>query len=132
MKGRDRYLARLRRLPEKHRRALKLAVYAAADMVASEAAISITNGAVGGKNHIPSPPGEPPNADTGHLASSIRVDQIDELSARVVAGARYAAALEFGTSKMAERPFMRPAARKVAAEMKSLVVATMRRSGEAE
>jgi HK97 gp10 family phage protein len=38
-----------------------------------------------------------------------RTPQTGPLSVEVSSNAEYAAALEFGTSKMAERPYMRPA-----------------------
>jgi HK97 gp10 family phage protein len=116
MKGAARHAARLKRL-EGISRKLRPVVYDAADVVAAEAALLITTGSVGFANHVPSLPGEPPNADTGQLDRSIHVEQVDDLTARVVANAPHAVPLEFGTSKMAERPFMRPAAKKVAPQM---------------
>lgn len=60
--------------------------------------------------HIASAPGEPPASDTGRLVGSIRAEYSDGgLSGRVVAGSAHAPYLEFGTAKMAPRPFMRPA-----------------------
>lgn len=55
-----------------------------------------------------SKPGEPPHADTTRLRKSIE-QEIDEgrLVARVGTNVEYAAHLEFGTSKMAPRPFLR-------------------------
>lgn len=126
MKGAARHTARLKRLQAAGNK-LRPIVYAAADAVAADAAHSITEGSVSGANHVPSLPGEPPMADTGTLDRSIHVEQIDDLSARVVADAPYAAALEFGTSKMAERPFMRPAAKKVAPKMLKKVRAIVKR-----
>lgn len=85
------------------------ALFVGGDMVRAEASRLITEGAVSGKNHIPSLPGNPPLNDSGHLRSNIHVEQPAPLRVLVVADAEYAAALEYGTSKMAERPFMRPA-----------------------
>lgn len=100
------------RLTDEMRRQLSTAVYAVADNVKVDAQISITNGSVSGKGHVPSAPGQPPNNDTGMLADGIQVQQQPgSLEARVVSTAPYAAALELGTSKMAERPYMRPAAK---------------------
>lgn len=89
-------------------------LYEAGDMVAVDAAISITTGAVSGKNHVPSLPGEPPNADTHVLDRSIETELVKggnagELRVEVSANAPYAKDLEDGNSKMAERPFMKPA-----------------------
>ena len=96
-------------------------------MLATEAAISITTGAVGGKNHVPSSPGEPPNADTGFLDRSIFAEQTGELTAIAGANASYAQALEFGTSKLQPRPFMAPAAEKIRPKAKKLVEAARNR-----
>lgn len=84
-------------------------LYECADHVRAEAHRSITAGSQSGKNHKPSAPGQPPNNDTRTLADSGHVVQPGPTEARVVFDAPYADDLEFGTSKMAERPFLRPA-----------------------
>lgn len=76
--------------------ALKPAVYAIADMVKTDAQISLSTGAVSGAKHKPSAPGTPPNTDTGHLADSIEVEIVGPTHARVVALAEYAAIQELG------------------------------------
>lgn len=60
--------------------------------------------------HKASGPGEPPAPDTGNLKNSVwtGVDG-EKLVGNVSVGAEYGAFLEFGTAKMAPRPFMRPA-----------------------
>lgn len=103
------------------------AVYVAADKLAAEAALSITNGAVSGKNHVPSKPGEPPNADTHFLDRSIHVEAVTPLQANVVADAPYAARLELGDSRVAARPYMEPAARKTRKPAQNLVGEAVRR-----
>lgn len=80
--------------------------------IAADAAISISNGSISGKGHVPSAPHTPPNSDTGQLAREIEVTQPAPLLTEVAAYSPHAAPLEFGTSNMAERPFMRPAAAK--------------------
>lgn len=83
------------------------------ELIAEDAAASIRNGAVSGPGHVPSLPGEPPNADTHRLDMSIdAVVAPTGKTVRVRANAPYAAFLEFGTSKMVERPFLRPALRR--------------------
>jgi HK97 gp10 family phage protein len=121
VRGADKHLARLKALsgPAMQREAGKL-VYTLADKHATEAALSITSGAVSGKNHVPSKPGEPPNANLGILDRSIHVERTGPLTAQSVADAPYAVALEVGTSKMAARPYMRPAAKKVRKEVDAL------------
>jgi HK97 gp10 family phage protein len=91
---------------------LDTAVYSVADQIATDAAYSITAGSVSGKNHVPSKPGEPPNADTLKLSREMGVRITGPLTAQVVSPTPYAQALEFGTSKMAERPFFRPAVKR--------------------
>lgn len=126
--GVQKHKATLRRLRgPAARREFGKAIYAAADMLATEAAISITTGAVSGKNHVPSAPGEAPNADTHGLDRSIQAEPTGELTAIAAANAEYAAALEFGTSKMEPRPFMAPAAEKIRPTAKRLVEAARNR-----
>ena len=113
---------RIRRLsgPDMVRR-VGAALFAAGQLIENEAALSITNGAVSGKSHVPSLPGEPPNADTHVLDRSIETALVAPLKVEISANAPYAAALEFGTSKMAERPYMRPAVAKKRKEVVALV-----------
>lgn len=114
LQGADKALRRLRRLnsPAAERRVGK-ALFAAADALAVDAALSITEGSVSGKGHIPSSPGETPSADTHLLDRSIEAVQTGVLEAEVSANAPYAAPLEFGSSKAAARPFMAPAAERI-------------------
>ena len=59
--------------------------------------------------HQASAPGEAPATDTGRLANSIEFDQIGPLTATVGSSLLYALYLEYGTSRMAPRPYFRPA-----------------------
>lgn len=76
--------------------------------------------------HQASAPGESPANDTGNLLGSISVvqneDQGGVLSSAVVVRATYANALEYGTRKMAERPFVQPTAEWVAPIFKKYIV----------
>ena len=59
----------------------------------------------------PSPPGGPPGVDTGRLRTSIThevEETINEIVGRVGTNLDYAIFLEYGTSRMAARPFLRP------------------------
>lgn len=56
----------------------------------------------------PSSPGEFPGVDTGTLKNSIHVEPAGLGKRNLVAGTAYAHYLEFGTSKMAPRPFFQP------------------------
>ena len=67
-------------------------------------------GATYGK-HQASAPGEAPATDTGQLVRSITMsvdDNDGEVVGTIRASAPYAAALEFGTSNIAPRPYMQP------------------------
>ena len=59
--------------------------------------------------HQASAPGEAPASDTGRLVASGRVDQPETFVANMVFSAQNAGYLEYGTRRMAARPFMRPA-----------------------
>lgn len=106
--------------PEMTRR-VGQALFVGGQAIQVEAQLSITQGAVSGKGHIASRPGQPPNQDTGVLANNIETVQVAPLRVEVSSNAPYAAHLEFGASKMAERPYMRPAAAKKLKEVGELV-----------
>ena len=60
--------------------------------------------------HTASVAGNPPNSDTGFLASNIfMVLDTDKLGGAVESRADYSGFLEFGTSKMGARPYLQPA-----------------------
>jgi HK97 gp10 family phage protein len=105
--------------------AINKALFVGAELIVTEAQLSITRGAVSGKNHVPSKPGEPPNNDSGVLAGDIEATQPLPLTARATSEAPYAAALEFGSSKMEARPHMRPARDKMKKAVRNLVVKAM-------
>lgn len=63
-----------------------------------------------GVEHQASAPGEAPASDTGRLVRSARSEyEPADLSGEAIWSTDYAEALEFGTSKMAPRPYARPA-----------------------
>lgn len=76
-------------------------LFHAGELIQTEAQISITRGAVSGKNHVPSAPGQPPNQDTGVLAGNIETTRAGKLRVRVTSKAGYSSALEFGSSREA-------------------------------
>lgn len=67
----------------------------------------------GYRSHRASAPGEAPAMDTGQLVNSIGVSKRGWMTVAVTAHTPYAMPLEFGTRKMAARPFFRPSAAKV-------------------
>lgn len=80
-----------------------------------------------GRLHQASAPGEPPAADIGNLHNSItlRID-VPRMNVFVNASARYAAALEYGTVRIAPRPYLRPALLQHAAGINARVIAEVR------
>lgn len=60
-------------------------------------------------NESPSRPGTPPGIDTGALKNSIHVQPLGKGTYATADGVTYGIDLEFGTIKMAARPFMLPA-----------------------
>jgi HK97 gp10 family phage protein len=111
--GSEQHIERMERMsgPELVRQ-MGAALFVAGQEIEVEAAHSITQGAVSGKGHIPSLPGEPPNADTHLLDRSIETHATGPLKVQVSSNAPYSVHLELGTSTMHERPYMRPAAQK--------------------
>lgn len=110
----------IRRAQSRMRDDLPKAIFKALNLIRSDAIKSVQYGTktgrlykVGRKTlHRASAPGQAPASNTGNLARSVVVQiDTDGRGGDVVARAEYAAALEFGTSKIAPRPFMYPAAR---------------------
>lgn len=65
------------------------------------------------RTHQASAPGQPPATDTGRLANSIEFDKRGDLAATVGSALAYSVHLEYGTSRMAARPFFRPAVERI-------------------
>lgn len=64
----------------------------------------------GEKTHVASAPGEAPAIDTSNLVNSLAAEQVEEVNAVAFTDVEYAVPLEFGSVKMAKRPFFTPAA----------------------
>lgn len=86
-----------------------------ATQIASRAKVKIMDGPKTGKvyqigkvTHQASAPGEAPATDTGNLVNSINTERVKPMLHRVNVHAEYAAHLEYGTSRMAARPFLQP------------------------
>ena len=125
--GARRHRARLTTLRRGIRREAGKAIFVGAGILETEARRLIINDAIQGKGHVPSAPLTPPNRDTGQLDQSIVAKRRSELKSEVSANAPYAVALEHGTSKMAERPFMRPATKTMRPIITKLVRKAARR-----
>ena len=80
------------------------------------------------RTHQASAPGDPPAPDTGVLRNSITIGPT-ETGYRVGTNLQSAPVLEFGSSSMAPRPFMRPAIDKVREQLGPAIVAVLRRKG---
>lgn len=110
LKGRQRHVTRLRKLSSGEINGIiEAGLYEAADTVRAEAHRSISAGSVSGKKHKPSKAGDPPHRDSGHLQGLIKVKRAGKLRYQVRSEAEYSRALEFGSSTIAARPFIRPA-----------------------
>ena len=77
-------------------------------------------------DHWSSPPGSPPNNDTGNLANSIGHRMTGPTSAEVFVSAKYGVPLELGWiaksgNHVPARPFLRPAVEKVAPSFQAAV-----------
>ncbi len=70
----------------------------------------------------PSPPGEPPGVVTGNLKSSVIASSQRPLTWVTNVGAEYADDLEFGTVKMAARPWFLPAIERVLQRAPSILI----------
>jgi hypothetical protein len=75
-------------------------------------------------------PGDPPAPDTGALRNSIDFEMTSDVSSRVGTNSKYAEPLEFGTTRMAPRPFMRPSLVVAAPLMGPAIVEEIKRAGE--
>lgn len=109
------------------------ACFKAANLVKNEAQRSILAGNKTGqtatrynpkRTHTASAPGEPPASDTGFLANNITAEVVvrplTQVYGIVRSTAPYSAHLEFGTQKMAARPFLQPALNKNARKIQRI------------
>ena len=108
--GMDKHIRRLREIHDSVESGTVMALLEAGESVRQYAMESIRDGTIRGRGHVPSRPGEPPKGDTGVLELGIVVElRASEKTVNVISTAIYSAALEFGTFRIAPRPFLRPA-----------------------
>jgi len=110
----------------------EIACFKSANLVKNTAMESIMTGAKTGRAYkkgsvtrIASAPGEAPANQTGALVGSLsaRVESQGTVTTGIAsASTEYAAMLEFGTQKMAARPYMQPALDKNAAAIKAIFI----------
>lgn len=109
LRGHKAHIARLNKLSGTGpTRLVGKALFAAGEAIATEAQILITTGAVSGKGHVASLPGEAPNNDTSDLANNIETVQKAPLVVEVSSNSDHAM-IEFDWGNVAARPYMRPA-----------------------
>lgn len=108
-------------------RKIAAVLYIGGETIEKEAERLITTGSISGKGHVASLPGEPPNADTRELDTNIETRIVSDINptVHVEALAPHALPLEVGTSKMAARPFMKPAANSKKKEVVEKVAASI-------
>ena len=113
-------------LSKEMERGISVAIRKAAFSIEREAKVSIQTGRKSGRvytrvgrTHQASAPGEAPATDYGVLVNSIQTKPESAFSFVVGVGAEYAAGLEFGTTKAAARPFLRPAVLKVKPQLEA-------------
>lgn len=118
LEGSEQLQRELRRLSDDLRREVGQVVLGAAVEMRADIVTSIQRGPASGitykksnptRTHTASAPDQPPMSDTGRLANSITFDRVGDLTATVGSALNYAPWLEYGTSRMAARPFFRPA-----------------------
>lgn len=109
-------------MPRKVRANVGKAIFVGSDLIRVEARRLIAQGAIQGAGHVPSKPGEPPNWDTGDLAGNIVNAKTGSVTAETTSNAGHAIDMEFGNSKVEERPYMRPATQRKRNDVLKLVV----------
>lgn len=120
--------------------AIQLALEEGATIVQAEAQRLVSDGPKTGRiyrkynprrDHQASAPGQAPATDLGHLISNIVIDRADVVRGRIVIAslAKYSAPLEFGSSRIAPRPFMRPALNSSRLAVKVAVIRALNRQG---
>jgi HK97 gp10 family phage protein len=72
-------------------------------------------------SHQASAPGEAPANDLGFLVNNVKAEVTGELVASTLSLAPYSVHLEYGTRKMAARPFLRPAGERVKAQAEGVL-----------
>lgn len=86
-----------------------------AEVIAAEARALVDEGGIPSPNHIVSNPGDAPNTDSGNLVAHTNAEKLPEIGQAAVIsdatndGYSYSLGLEFGNSRVYERPFLRPA-----------------------
>lgn len=132
--GADSLMSKLQSLPALATAKIVQALDDAAQSLKDDASHKINNGRrsgrvykVPGGTHQASAPGEYPKTLTGQLVASLfkRISTTTALTAEVGTGLDYGKFLEFGTSRMAARPWLRPSFLEVLPAARNAVYAAM-------
>lgn len=135
LEGSEAMQAALRKASAEVREAAAKAVVGTAIELRGDVVKSINRGPASGvtyqkinpkRTHRASAPGQPPMTDTGRLANSITFDRAGPLTATVGSNVIYALYLEYGTRRMAARPFMRPAVERIRPKFLERIEAAIR------
>ena len=128
----------LKKMAERYGKAVADALIVSGEMVRGTAVKSIqsqSNGRTvtryrqggGSYQHTVSAPNNPPNTDTGRLVNSVAVEvQNDDVY--VGSGLEYAPHLEFGTTKMTQRPWLNPALEQNRRRISKLITDAMKKT----
>jgi HK97 gp10 family phage protein len=106
IKGLDKHMARLKAMERNVPAAINEALVKIGHDIKNEAHRSIQAGSGSGRV---SSPGQAPNRQSGELQDGLRVTNPRPGVVQVESHDPASASLEFGTSKMSARPFLRPA-----------------------
>ena len=110
--GLEEYKTRIKQAPQKASTAAEAAMKTFVLKVSTDVKKSLNIKESDEIGYIPSLPFTPPNKRTGHLYQSV-YNKINKLGAMIIQGlvgdnAEYGVHLEYGTSKMPPRPYLRP------------------------
>lgn len=125
IQGQDQLISAIKKYGAKAIDRIEEAVQVTALDIEADAVKSIQRGSKTGRTykksspnrlHRASAPGEAPASDTGRLAGSIDSVKLTPLSYEVGTLLKYGEWLEFGTTKIAERPWLRPSVQRARSE----------------
>jgi len=134
--GLDKLTKRLQSMPPDSTREVKKAIATSAFMVEATAKRAIAQGKKSGKVykrrgvfHRASAAGEPPATDTGRLISSISHQAfLDGLQVLVGTATKYGKFLEFGTHRIAARPWLFPALKQNSKKIVQLIDSAVKKA----
>ena len=116
IKGLDALKARLASLPDLARAGAEVALLTTAETAAADLRATLQPGSGS------SAPGEAPSDPEGRIAAAVTAGPDESGGASLTVALPFARDLEFGTTKMAARPFLRPAAQRTGSDARSTLV----------